>query len=106
MATNEIPTPEQPRVAAAPNAIIGDRDPRDADVEVNVGTVPAQVVGPEPVPVEEVPVHEVAVRMDEPASEVQIPDAGRGSTALPIHDVAGQRPEEAFAEASKSAKKS
>lgn len=95
-------------VAAPANALIGDEAVQGAakDVEVNVDTaaVPAQVIGKPSAPVKESPVNETYVKVDhavlDPNSPeaVQIPDAGRGTTNLPIQGVAkGEKAEDVFA---------
>ena len=65
--------------------------------------VPAQVAPERAAPTETVQVHEVHVTTDKVITDpndplaVQIPDAGRGDASLPIHDLAGQSPEQVFA---------
>lgn len=99
-------TVEYAQVAAPANAQIGDENVapvNEVQVAVNKGEVPAQVTGAPVVPVETVQVHETFVQTDrvilDPNSPeaVQIPDAGRGKTDLPIHGLSNPRPEEVFA---------
>lgn len=103
----------QPEVAAPANALIGDANqpaPREVTVQVNQDSVDAQTTGAPAVVPTQVYVHETSVQMDEVITDpnsplaVQIPDAGRGTLDLPIHQLAGERPEDFFArEASKPA---
>lgn len=97
-----VPMPE---VATQQASTIGDEnmEPRKPTVDVNQDSVPAQVMG-EPAPaVETVPVHETVVATDRVIIDtkdplaVQIPDAGRGNPALPIHSISGPTVEQVFA---------
>lgn len=103
--------PDLPEVAAPKNATIGDDnlEVREVEPDVTVDTVDAQVMAKGYEPVKTVQVHETHVQLDEiitdPSSPlaVQIPDAGRGSLDLPIHGLAGPRPEDVFAKDAASA---
>lgn len=99
---------DQPDVASQKGALVGDENlPEAREVEVDVVNerVPAQVVAQAGPPVSEVIVHETRVTLDEvitdPSSPlaVQIPDAGRGSLGLPIHQLSADAPEAVFAAA-------
>lgn len=99
---------------APKNATVGDENlkPRDVEVEVVNEDVPAQVMGPPAEAVDTVKVSETYVQMDEvitdPSSPlaVQLPDAGKGSLDLPIHQLArAKKPEEQFADAAAEAEK-
>lgn len=99
-------TVKLPGVAAPENALVGDEnlpEPREVKPEVHQDEVPAQVTGQPAKPVETVRVHETHVALDEVITDpndpraVQIPDAGRGSLLLPIHDLDAPRPEDVFA---------
>lgn len=105
---DETPTPKLPRVQSQEGALIGDENlpgPREPDVEVEQRQDRAQVVAtPESAP-DTVEVFEVAVTTDTVITDpsdplaVQVPDAGRGSLLLPIHQFVGARTvEEVFAE--------
>lgn len=103
-----------PKVAAAPNAQIGDENlapVHEVEVDVNKGAVPAQVAAPETTAIDEVYVHETSVELDrvitDPSSPeaVQIPDAGRGTLDLPIHGLDAPRVEDVFAKANAEAEK-
>lgn len=110
---SEIETPVA-AVVAQKGALVGDDNvspPREPDFNVNQESVPAQVAPARQPESKTVEAHEVIVKLDEvitdPSSPeaVQIPDAGRGFLDLPIHAVAGERPEDVFArEASKADK--
>lgn len=101
-------TPKLPTVVSQEGALVGDEnlpDAREPDVAVEQRQDKAQVVAkPEPAsPVVEV--YEVAVTTDTVITDpsdplaVQVPDAGRGSLLLPIHQFVGARTvEEIFAE--------
>lgn len=101
-----------PGIAAPANATIGDENipaPEPFEFQVNDTPVKAQVTGPPAEAVSEVYVHESFVQTDKVITDpsdplaVQIPDAGRGSLDLPIHQLTRERPEDFFArEASKS----
>lgn len=77
---------------------------REPQADVNQEPVAAQVAQPREGDADKVNVHEVVVTTDEvitdPSSPlaVQVPDAGRGDGSLPIHKLAGKRPEDVFAE--------
>lgn len=108
---NNTTTPEEvvpalPEVANADEKTVGDDQfvPREPDFTVDKDSVPAQVMGkPEDVP-SEVKVHEVHVTTDTVITDtsdplaVQIPDAGRGTLDLPIHELARPTVEQFFAE--------
>lgn len=106
-----IEVPQQP-VNAPENALVGEdaEGAREAEVSVVAADVPAQVTGAPSVVAETVAVHEVAVATDKVITDpnspeaVQVPDAGRGSLDLPIHALAGPRPEDVFAAASSKKK--
>jgi hypothetical protein len=111
---NKIDTPDVPEVVAQEAKTVGDDQVpvREASVQVNKGTVPAQVSQPRESDSSTSQVHEVNVQLDEvitdPSSPlaVQVPDAGRGSLDLPIHRLGEERPEDVFArDAAKSDKK-
>jgi hypothetical protein len=96
---------EQPKVAVPANALVGDDaklDPREADVDVNKDSVPAQTTGAPAVEVDTVYVHETSVQLDEVITDphsplaVQVPDEGRGFLNLPIHGLDAPRPEDVF----------
>lgn len=99
-ASNEDPTPVAPAVTSQKGALVGDENlpgPRDVDVEVEQREDKAQVVAePEKAP-DKVQVFEVAVTTDTVITDpsdplaVQVPDAGRGSLLLPIHDFIGAK---------------
>lgn len=107
---NNTTTPEEvvpalPDVANADEKTTGDDfAPREPEFHVEKDSVPAQVMGkPEDVP-SEVKVHEVYVTTDTVITDtsdplaVQIPDAGRGTLDLPIHELARPTVEQFFAE--------
>lgn len=104
---DENTTPVLPTVTSQKGATIGDEnlpEPREADVAVEQRQDKAQVVAkPEPAP-SKVEVYEVAVTTDTVITDpsdplaVQIPDAGRGSLLLPIHQFVGaEHVEDVFA---------
>lgn len=105
-----VPTPAE--VVAQEAKTVGDDDlpeAREPQADVRQEEVAAQVVQPREADPSTVSVHEVVVTTDEvikdPSSPlaVQVPDAGRGDSSLPIHALAGERVEDVFArEASKS----
>lgn len=103
---DEIKTPES-EVVSQEGALVGDEnqpEPREVEVYVNEDSVNAQVSPERQAAAAQVPVHEVAVSLDEPILDpssplaVQVPDAGRGSTDLPIHGLKGKTVEDVFAE--------
>lgn len=107
----EAVVPTLPVVTAQESMTVGDSEmeARSADVGVTKEEVPAQVMQPRANDADTVHVHEVYVVTDEiitdPSSPlaVQIPDAGRGSLDLPIHQLDRGTVEEVFArEASKA----
>jgi hypothetical protein len=99
---------KQQEVVAQDAKLVGDEEVqaevREPTQEVNKESVPAQVSPEREAPSKEVPVHETAVKLDEvitdPSSPlaVQVPDAGRGSLDLPIHQLGEPTPEAVFAE--------
>lgn len=103
---------KEPQVVSQKGALVGDEnqpEPREPEVRVVSEEVDAQVAPEREKPASTVPVHEVAVATDEvitdPSSPlaVQVPDAGRGSLDLPIHQLSNPTPEAVFAdEASKA----
>lgn len=105
-------TQEAPEVVAQEAKTVGDEnlpEPREPQADVRKEEVAAQVAQPREADRSTVSVHETVVTTDEvitdPASPlaVQVPDAGRGDSSLPIHALAGERVEDVFArEASKS----
>lgn len=107
--------PDYAEVTAQEAKLVGDEavnaEVHSVKVHVNEDDVDAQVTqAPDPAPAK-VKVYETAVELDEVITDtsdpraVQIPDAGRGFLDLPIHALAGQTPEEAFA-SSKGSKSS
>lgn len=92
----EIET-QQAEVVAQKRKQVGDEnvaDVREPEVEVNTEAVDAQVAPAREKDAAKVPVHETKVATDvvvtDPSSPeaVQVPDAGRGSLDLPIHQLA------------------
>ena len=102
--------PALPDLAVPENATVGDEnlEPREVTVDVVREDQPAQVTGPAAKPVDTVKVHEVSVQLDEVITDpshplaVQIPDAGRGSLDLPIHNLHGRTVEQVFADEASS----
>ena len=88
-------------------ALVGDEAVQEArqepTVAVNDSPDKAQVVAKRAPDADQVQVHEVAVQLDhvvtDPSSPeaAQIPDAGRGSLDLPIHELGNGTPEDQFA---------
>lgn len=112
MADEKIQVPE-PQVTSQKGALVGDEAvqaaAKDVEPEVVSENVSAQVAPKRESDPKQVPVHETVVATDtvitDPSSPeaVQVPDAGRGSTDLPIHQLAEPKPEDVFSsEASKS----
>ena len=106
MAENEL-TPAENEVIAQENKLVGDEnlpEPREPQVSVVKEEVDAQVAPPREADSDKVNVHEVAVATDEVITDpnsplaVQVPDAGRGSLDLPIHQLAQPTAEQVFAE--------
>lgn len=105
-------TPTPVEVVAQEAKTVGDEalpEPREPSASVREEEVAAQVVQPRESDPSTVSVHEVVVVTDEvitdPSSPlaVQVPDAGRGDSSLPIHALVNERVEDVFArEASKS----
>ena len=100
-------------VVAQEAKLVGDAEVHDekfvVEPEVNTEAVPAQVSPPREEAAAEVPVHETYVQTDEVILDpsdpraVQVPDAGRGSLDLPIHQLGEGHVEDKFAaEASKA----
>ncbi len=103
---NDTNTQENPDVVPAlPDAPAAEQEfePRKPTFEVEKDTVPAQVAGKPEDASTEVKVHEVYVTTDTVITDtsdplaVQIPDAGRGTLDLPIHNLARPTVEEFFA---------
>lgn len=110
--TTETITPEVPEVSAQKSKTVGDENmpaPREVEVNVNKDKVEAMRVQPREPDAAYVPVHETHVTIDtvitDPSSPlaVQIPDAGRGTMALPITGLNDGGVEAVFAKASKEA---
>ncbi len=103
---------KQNEVVSQEGALVGDEnlpEAREPEAGVVQEEVAAQVAPEREAPADTVNVHEVYVKLDEvitdPSSPlaVQVPDAGRGSLDLPIHDLVNDTPEAVFAsEASKA----
>jgi len=103
----ELAKPELNEVVAQGPKVVGDEAVQEHvhEVEVNVNTEPvAAQVTPDPdPPAQTVNVHETSVALDRVITDpsdplaVQIPDAGRGSLDLPIHNLAAPTVEEVFA---------
>jgi hypothetical protein len=102
-------------VAVQKNALIGDDNLSNYEPEAEQVNedVDAQVTGPAAEAVDKVKVSETYMALDEVITDasdpraVQIPDAGRGSLDLPIHQLArAGTPEQQFAEAAAEDKKS
>lgn len=97
-------TPDTPAVVAQEAKVVGDDalEPREPTVEVNKDQVDAQVAQPREGDSDKVNVHEVVVATDTVITDpsdplaVQVPDAGRGSLDLPIHNLDGPRVEDVF----------
>lgn len=108
---NTIPAPADLEVVAQEEKTVGDEalEVRKPDNSVLVEQVPAQVAPEREAPSAQVNVHETVVTTDtaitDPSSPlaVQVPDAGRGSLALPIHSLGGPLVEDVFAAADKAA---
>lgn len=101
---SEVEVPEAPAAADAEEA-------REPTATVVQGEVPHAVVQPREPDADVAQVHEVVVQTDEVITDpsdpqaVQIPEAGRGDSSLPIHALANPVPEAVFAdEASKADK--
>lgn len=98
---------KQQEVVAQDAKLVGDEEVqaevREPTQEVEKEPVAAQASPDREKPSSEVPVHETRVKLDEvitdPSSPlaVQVPDAGRGSLDLPIHQLGEPRPEDVFA---------
>lgn len=106
---------DEAKVVSQEGALVGDEAVQGAAHEVKPTVVEepvaAMVSGPRDPEADTVSVSETFVAMDrvitDPTSPeaVQIPDAGRGSMDLPIHDLQGPTPEQVFADAEKASKK-
>lgn len=59
-------------------------------------TAATQPIGKPPVHPDKTPVYEVSVQMDQRHPGTIVPPEGRGSLDLPIHALAGERPEDVF----------
>lgn len=104
----EITLPVPP-VTSQKGALVGDEAVQaagyDVEPEVKDEQVAAQVAPKRDADPKKVAEHEVVVHTDkvitDPSSPeaVQVPDAGRGSLDLPIHDLAKGSVEDRFAEA-------
>jgi len=100
--------PVLPTVVSQEGALVGDENlpgPEDQNVEVEQRQDDAQVPGTPQKPVDKVEVFEVVVETDKPILDpssplaVQVPDAGRGSLLLPIHQhINSRRVDDIFAE--------
>jgi hypothetical protein len=103
---NEEVVPALPEVSEANPKTVGDDNfsPREPEFEVVKDEVDAQVTGKPEDEATKVKVHEVHVTTDTVITDtsdplaVQIPDAGRGSLDLPIHELARPTVEQFFAE--------
>jgi hypothetical protein len=107
----KIEAPAQPDVAVPEASLVGDDNVAGVVTptpEVNTESVPAQVTGAPAKEVDTVRVHETHVQTDQVITDtsdpraVQVPDAGRGSLDLPIHQLGGPTVEEVFAKDSSS----
>lgn len=103
----EVPEPTRPGVVAQEAKLVGDDEMpevRRVQVDVNEESVAAQVAQPREGDSDTVQVHETSVSLDEvitdPSSPlaVQVPDAGRGTMSLPIHELAQGTVEDYFRE--------
>ena len=98
MADDKLTPPVFP-VAVDEDALVGENnETHEVEADVNSEAVAPQKVGSPAVPVETVPVYEVAVKTDERVDYVIVPPEGRGDATLPIHAfVNAKTPEEIFA---------
>lgn len=107
--SDPIEVPTAPIVSQKAKTV-GDENltPREPTFQVVSEKVSAQVASKPEADRPKVDVHETHVQLDEiitdPSSPlaVQIPDAGRGDSSLPIHLLSGPTPEQVFAAAAKS----
>jgi hypothetical protein len=106
-----VPTPEMPMVSAQEAKTIGDSEAYVIEPSINQSEVPAMVVQAREPDSDVVHVHEVMIATDQvitdPSSPlaVQIPDAGRGSLDLPMHQLGEGTVEAKFDAANAEAKK-
>lgn len=106
MSENEAQAPDLKVNAPQEASQVGDEAVGSNDspvvISVNSGEVDHAVVQPRSPDADRVQVHEVFVQTDEVITDpsdpraVQIPDAGRGSLALPIHELANGTVEDRF----------
>ncbi len=109
-APSEVVVP-LPEVVAQEAKTVGDEnlEVREPDFSVHTDTVPAQVMGTPDAPSTTVAVHETSVTMDTVITDtsdplaVQVPDAGRGTLDLPIHNLSGPTVESVFSDANNKA---